>query len=56
MDWWTHVLAFISGMGAGWTLKVVVSSRSTRMSRNSVVSQRGNRARGDIVGGDKIER
>ncbi len=52
MDWWTHVVTFLAGLGAGWTLKVVISNRSTRTSRTSVVSQKNNRVGGDLVGGD----
>ncbi|MNV87044.1 hypothetical protein D3C71_1811340 [compost metagenome] len=53
MDWWTHVVAFVAGLGAGWTLKVIISSRSSRTSRTTFVSQRDNEAKGDIVAGDK---
>lgn len=53
MDLLTHVATFLAGLGTGWTLKVVISNRSSRSSRTSVVSQRHNRAGGDIVAGDK---
>lgn len=56
MDLWTHALAFIGGLGAGWTLKLIISSRSTRTLRTTLVSQRENQAGGDIVGGDKTKR
>lgn len=52
MDWWTHVVTFLLGLGAGWTLKIFISNRSTRISRTSKVSQKNNSAGGDIVGGD----
>jgi len=52
MDWWTHIYTFLAGLGAGWTLKVVISNRSSRSRRSSIVSQKGNCAAGDIVAGD----
>lgn len=53
MDWWTHIASFLVGLGTGWTLKVAISSRSSRSRRSSIVSQKGNTAGGDIVAGDK---
>jgi len=52
MDWWTHAAAFLAGLGAGWTLKVMISNRSSRSSRSSLVSQKDIRAGGDVVAGD----
>jgi hypothetical protein len=52
MDWLTHIGSFLLGLGAGWTLKVVISNRSSRSKRVTVTSQKYNRAGGDIVGGD----
>jgi membrane associated rhomboid family serine protease len=52
MDWLTHIGSFLLGLGAGWTLKVVISNRSSRSKRVTVTSQRYNKAGGDIVGGD----
>ena len=54
MEILTHIGAFLAGLGAGWTLKLVVSSK--RNSRNTIVSQRSNRAGGDIVAGDVNKR
>lgn len=53
MDWLTHIVAFLAGLGGGWTLKAAVSVRSSRSNRMSKVSQNGNFAGGDIVAGDK---
>lgn len=52
MDWWTHIVSFFAGLGVGWTLKVVISNRTSHSKRLNIVSQKGNRARGDIVAGD----
>ena len=56
MDWLTHIGAFIAGLGAGWTLKVVISNRSDSSRKISIVSQKGNHAGGDIVAGDKSQK
>lgn len=53
MDWLSHLVAFITGLGAGWTLKVVISNRSNSSRRTSIVSQKGIQAGGDVVAGDK---
>lgn len=55
MDWLWHIVTFIVGLGAGWQLKVVVSSRSNNSSQTSIVSQKGNQAGGDIVAGNKTQ-
>ncbi|HBP30936.1 MAG TPA: hypothetical protein DD666_16150 [Advenella kashmirensis] len=52
MDWLTHILSFFAGLGAGWTLKIVISNRSSRSERTNIVSQKGNVVGGDIVAGD----
>jgi hypothetical protein len=52
MDWLTHIGSFLLGLGAGWTLKVVISNRSSLSKRVTVTSQKYNKAGGDIVGGD----
>lgn len=49
---WSHILAFLSGLGTGWVAKVIISSRSTTTNRTTVVSQKNNQASGDIVAGD----
>lgn len=56
MDLWTHIATFLAGLATGWTLKVVISNRSNRSHRATFVSQKGNMAGGDIVGGDKSTR
>ena len=53
MDVVSHIITFILGLGAGWTLKVVISNRSSHSSRNTATIQKNNSAGGDIVGGDK---
>lgn len=52
MDWWTHIASFLVGLGAGWTLKIVVSNRSSQSKRTRIVSQKGNYVHGDMVAGD----
>lgn len=52
MDWITHLVTFLVGLGAGWTLHVSISNRSSRKSRISKVSQSGNTVHGDMVAGD----
>lgn len=52
MEWLTHIGTFLLGLGAGWTLKVVISNKSSQSQRVTLTSQKNNRARGDIVGGD----
>lgn len=52
MEILTHIGAFLVGLGAGWTLKIVVSMRVNKSSRTTVVSQKSNNAGGDIVAGD----
>lgn len=52
MDWWTHILAFIGGLGAGWTAKVLISYSANKTHRNTISSQKNNHAGGDIVAGD----
>ncbi len=49
---WSHILAFIGGLGTGWVAKVYISSRSSTTNRTTVVSQKNNQANGDIVAGD----
>jgi hypothetical protein len=53
MDWqWIveHLVTFVVGLASGWTAKIVISRRSSR--RVNKVTQKGNFAGGDIVGGD----
>lgn len=52
MDWLTHIASFLVGLGTGWTLKIVVSNRSSQSKRTSIVSQKGNYVHGDMVAGD----
>ncbi|QCR61160.1 hypothetical protein FD644_12630 [Serratia fonticola] len=59
MDWITHIVTFLVGLGAGWSLKVVFTSRkkidrSTSNSNNNEVTQKRNKvSRGSIVGRDQ---
>lgn len=53
MEWWKIITAgLIAALGTGWTLKLFFSNRSSRSRRTTIVSQKHNRAGGDIVGGD----
>lgn len=52
MDYLSHILTFLGGLAAGYTIRIAVSnSRSTRL-----VSQKGNTAGRDIVAGDNAQR
>lgn len=51
---WSHLLAFFTGLGSGVAVKVFISNRINRHSKNKCVLQKGNSANGDIVAGDKI--
>ncbi len=55
MDWTsiiTHLSAFITGLGAGWTVRFVYSKRVVDSSRSTKVKQAGNFVAGDMVAGD----
>lgn len=52
MDWGTHIVSFLAGLGAGWALKFVIFDRSSQSKRTSFVSQKGNYIQGDMVAGD----
>jgi hypothetical protein len=52
MDWLTHIVTFLIGLGAGWTLKVGISNRSSEKSQTQIVSQKGNHVGGDMAAGD----
>lgn len=52
MEYLTHILTFIAGLGAGWTLKIVISNHSATNIRKTSVTQKNNSAGGDIVAGD----
>ncbi|PKA30564.1 hypothetical protein CWR41_11910 [Cedecea lapagei] len=59
MDWITHLITFFVGLGAGWSIRIVYSSRkqvgdTTANSHNHNVTQTGNSVtNGSIVGGDQ---
>jgi hypothetical protein len=53
MDLLTHVITFLIGLGAGWSLKVFISNTSSTSKKTAVVLQNRNNAGGDIVAGDK---
>ncbi|HEI8004585.1 TPA: hypothetical protein SLC38_001458 [Morganella morganii] len=60
MEWITHVVALLVGLGAGWSLRVVYTSRKTsvevKSSNNFSVSQSGNKvSQGSIVGRDQSD-
>ena len=53
MDWkWIvdHLITFAAGLTAGWSVRVAISRRN--QVRSNKVTQTGNFAGGDIVGGD----
>lgn len=59
MDWITHIITFFAGLGAGWSIRIMYSSRkhvgdATTSSNNNNVTQSGNSVtNGSIVGGDQ---
>lgn len=59
MDWITHIISFFVGLGVGWSVRVVYSSRkqvgdTTKNSHNHNVTQNGNSVtNGSVVGGDQ---
>lgn len=59
MDWITHIITFFVGFGAGWSIRIVYSSRkqvgdTTKNSNNKTVTQSGNSVtNGSIVGGNQ---
>lgn len=55
MEWLSHLASFIAGLAAGYTIKVVISRKSTKNTSASFVSQRGNSAGGDIVAGNSTK-
>lgn len=46
MDIFTHLVSFLAGLGAGWALKIYISSKATN------TRQTGNIVGGDMAGGD----
>lgn len=50
------LLAVVGVLAAGYTIKTVITHRSSRKSSIRVTSQKANVAGGDIVGGDKNTR
>lgn len=59
MDWIIHIITFFVGLGAGWSIRIVYSSRKsvgnhTEGSNNHTVTQTGNNVtNGSIVGGNQ---
>lgn len=52
MDYLICAITFFLGLGAGWTLKIIVSNHVSNANRKTSVSQKNNIAGGDIVAGD----
>ncbi|WP_313132893.1 hypothetical protein [Stutzerimonas nitrititolerans] len=52
MEYLTHIATFIAGLGTGWTLKVVISNKTSNSSRKTVTRQVNNDVGGDMAGGD----
>ncbi|MEG6042720.1 hypothetical protein NFK84_11875 [Enterobacter ludwigii] len=61
MEWVTHIITLLAGLGAGWTLRVVYTSRKTAVEvksndNNYNVSQNRNKvSNGSIVGRDQSD-
>jgi hypothetical protein len=56
MEYLSHILTFVAGLGAGWTLKLAISNRTSRKSRSTFTSQKGNSAGRDMAGGDIVNK
>lgn len=52
MEYLTHIATFITGLGAGWTLKVVISNKHIQNSKKISTQQKSNTVGGDMAGGD----
>lgn len=52
MEYLTHIATFIAGLGAGWTLKVVISNKRIQNSKKINTQQNYNNVGGDMAGGD----
>ncbi len=52
MEYLTHIIAFFAGLGAGWTLKIIVNNQVSTTTRKTSVTQRDITAGGDVIGGD----
>jgi len=52
MEYLTHIATFIAGLGAGWTLKVVISNKHIQNSKKIKTRQENNNVGGDMAGGD----
>ena len=51
MEWITHIITFLVGLGAGWSIKVVLSSNKKIAESNNKTIQTGNKVKnGSIVG------
>lgn len=46
MDIFTHLISFLVGLGAGWTLKIYISTKATN------IRQTENVVGGDMAGGN----
>ena len=53
MEVFTHILAFIGGLGTGYAVKVAISYKKSSSTNDSSVHQVNNSAGGDIIGGSK---
>lgn len=52
MEYISEIISFIAGLGAGWTLNLVISRKSKKTYRKTTTRQDSNTAGGDIAGGD----
>lgn len=52
MEYFTHIITFIAGLGTGWTLKIIVSNQVNKATRKTTVTQNNNTVGGDLIGGD----
>lgn len=56
MEYLTHILTFIFGLGTGWTFNVIISRSTTKNVRRTSVTQKEIVAGGDVIGGDSHKR
>lgn len=52
MEYLTHIVSFLTGLGAGWSLKIFVSSRTSVTSTKTTTTQKNNDVGGDMAGRD----
>lgn len=52
MDWITHIITFIVGLGAGWSIRIMYSSRKN-VDNRTVTQNSNNVTNGSVVAGNQ---